>query len=88
MFSENRGWGFIPTVAVAAPATEAKYGSKRLVIIGNRGWECHFGINLRSSDDGAQPSTLIAWNVFHDCCALPVSPMSLGTSKPRGRACS
>lgn len=66
VFSENRGWGFHPSNGGQGPCYGSQYGSWRLVIIGNRGWECHYGINLRSSDDVEQPSTLIAWNVFHD----------------------
>ena len=75
VMSENRAWGFHPNSGGSGPCYGTQYGSKRLVIIGNRGWECHFGVNLRSSDDGTDPSTLVAWNVFHDLLRSMASPM-------------
>lgn len=84
VFSENRGWGIHPNSGGSGPCYGSQYGSKRLVIIGNRGWECHFGINLRSSDDGAQPSTLIAWNVFHDLLRTPGQPDVSGHIQTEG----
>lgn len=84
VFSENRSWGFHPNSGGSGPCYGSQYGSARLVIIGNRGWECHFGVNLRSSDDDAQPSTLIAWNVFHDLLRADGAPDVAGNIQAEG----
>jgi len=84
VFSENRAWGFHPNSGGSGPCYGTQYGSKRLVIIGNRGWDCHFGVNLRSSDDGLDPSTLVAWNVFHDLLRSPGTPDVAGNIQAEG----
>ena len=84
VMSENRAWGFHPNSGGSGPCYGTQYGSKRLVIIGNRGWECHFGVNLRSSDDGTDPSTLVAWNVFHDLLRSNGQPDASGNIQTEG----